>query len=384
MHVYHLANLLAAAGHRVEVLCSGSAHTYKIRDRRDGDYPHHPGVKIHRIRSPFGRLEVMLTYLFGRPFFTRQKISRVLEKDFDVIHYHNISLFGGVSILKLGRAIKLFTQHTYWLFCPTHYLWKMKERVCKKKECLRCLFSYRRPPQFWRWTGIRDRRLGNVDSLIMPCRYMLKRHREEGFSGRMDCLPYFVEPVTAEIGPPPEKNFQRLKPFFLLVTRLEPYKGPQVAISAFRRKKGEARLVVVGTGSMARELRAAALGDPRIRFLDYVAPERLEWLYANAVALLAPSVWPEMGNLTVLQAQSCGTPVIASAVGLLPELVREHGAGLMFTSEEGLVRAMEVMEDPGRRRSFSEAGRQAYMKEYSAEIFLQRYHRLLADLGAGN
>lgn len=382
LHVYHLANLLAADGHRVEVLCSGAAHAYKIRDRRAGDYPHHQGVRVHRIVSPLGRGEVLLTYLLGRPVLSRRPLAEVLRGEFDVIHYHNISLFGGISILKEGRAVKLFTQHTYWLFCPTHYLWKMKNRVCEKKECLRCLLSYRRPPQFWRWTGRRDRFLAEVDSLVMPCWYMLERHREEGFGGRMDLLPYFVNPVPERSAPGGEEPAGR-EPFFLFVARLEPYKGPQAAVSAFRRWRGKADLLMVGTGSMAGELRRLAEGDPRIRFLDYVSPEKLDLLYRRAVALLAPSLWPEMGNQTVLQAQSCGTPAIVSAAGLLPELVRNGETGIVFKKEDELGAALTRMLDQKFRDQLAGPCRAAYRADHTPERFRERYYRLLSDLRPG-
>lgn len=378
LHVYHLANLLARDGREVEVICSGDAHSYKLNAPREGDYPHHPNVTVHRIKSGVGRLEPLLTYLSGGPVFSQPRIKRILEGGFDVIHYHNISLFGGIRSLGTGSGLKLFTQHTYWLICPTHYLWKNNRRVCERPECLRCLLSYRRPPQFWRYGGLRDRMLREVDSLIMPCRHMLDRHRAEGFRGRLDCLPYFVDPVAEGGGEGGE--FSDLKPFFLFVARLERYKGARVAVEAFLRKGGSAKLVLVGTGSMEQELRELAGPDPRIRFLNYLAPERLAWLYRNAVALLATSIWPEMGNLTVLQAFSCGTPVIASRVGLLPELVEPRGAGIVFQTREELTAALERMEDPAVREGFAAPARRAYREEYTPEKFLQRYYRLLDDL----
>jgi len=380
LHVYHLANLLAGDGHSVEVICSGDAHKFKLQAPRPGEYPHHPGVTVHRIKSGAGRLEPMLTYLFGTPVFTRRRLKRLLEQDYDVIHYHNISLFGGISILNLGRGIKLFTQHTYWLFCPTHYQWKNKREVCEKKECLSCLLSYRRPPQFWRYRERMETRLRPVDSLIMPCKFMIEEHRREGFKGRMDCLPYFVEPVEKAAAADLEKEFGHLRPFFLVVTRLESYKGPQVAVSAFKKKKGAAGLVIVGTGSRSEYLRKLAGGDPHIYFLNYVAPDRLDWLYQNAVALLAPSVWPEMGNQTVLQAESCGTPVIAAGNGCLPELVEEHGSGIIFHDEAELLRAMERMEDPDVRSGFVPKAQAAYQNNYTPRIFLDRYYRLIEEL----
>lgn len=380
LHVYYLADLLARDGHVVDVITSGDAYSYKLRDQREGDYPQHPGVKVHRLESKFGRLEPLLTYLTGGPVFSLSQIKAVMKKEFDVVHYHNISLFGGIRSLGMGAGIKLFTQHTYWLFCPTHYLWKNNREVCEGKACLRCLASYHRPPQLWRFGGLRDKMLAEVDSLVMPCRYMLERHREEKFSERMDCLPYFVGPVKRETSPKLEREFAELRPFFLFVARFEEYKGPRLAIETFMKKKGDSKLVMVGTGSLERELRELASSDPRIRFLKYVAPDKLDWLYANAIALLAPSIWPEMGNQTVLQAQSCGTPTIASGKGLLPELVESHNAGIIFRTREEFLSAMNRMEDPAARDGFIEPCLHAYRTEYTPEKFLERYYRLIESI----
>ena len=97
LHVYHLANLLARDGHSVDVICSGEAQAYKLTEPREGDYPHHPGVTVHRIKSITGRLEPLLTYLSGGPVFSRSPINAVPEKGFDVIHYHKLCL-------EIGRA----------------------------------------------------------------------------------------------------------------------------------------------------------------------------------------------------------------------------------------------------------------------------------------
>ncbi|MCX6349330.1 MAG: glycosyltransferase [Candidatus Aureabacteria bacterium] len=380
LHVHHLANLLAADGHEVEVVCSGEAHGYKIKEARAGEYPHLPGVTVRRISSGAGKTEPLLAYLLGVPVFSRRDLSESLSRRFDVIHYHNISLFGGLSLLGMGRGIKLFTQHTYWLFCPTHYLWKNRREVCGRQDCLRCLLAYRRPPQLWRRRGWMEQMLGNVDSLVMPCRFMLDRHREEGFGGRMDCLPYFVAPVDPKPDPEAERDVAALSPYFLFVARLESYKGPQAAIAAFRRAKIKANLLMVGTGTMRAELEEMARGDGRVRFLDYVAPARLDHLYRGATALLAPSVWPEMGNQTVLQAISCGTPVIVSDRGCLPELAGDGRCGMVCAGDEATAAAMERMLDPAVRRSFERSCRERYEREYSPQTFRDGYYRLIARL----
>ena len=377
IHVYQLSNLLAQEGHQVDVIHCIDSFYVKVKEKRAGEYPHHKNVLVHSIKSGLGKLSPASNYLFGYPLVTADKIRKILDRGFDIIHYHNISLFGGPSVLGLGKGVKLFTLHTYWLFCPTHYLWKFKREVCRKKECLACQLSYGLPPQLWRYTNLRDKMLSEIDALIVPSRFMHEKHLEEGVRVRMDCIPYFVFPSEVSDSDNWEKKLGKYRPFFLFVARIESYKGAQVAVRAFRRKKGKSRFLVVGTGSSMDSVRALAKDDVRIVFLGHVLRDRLSWLYQNAVALVVPSVWPEMGNQAVLDAMSCGTPVIAAENGCLTELVGENEAGMLYRTEDELVAAWDAMENVGLRNKYSAKARAAYDQHYTPHKFLEKYYQLI-------
>ncbi|MFQ6066718.1 MAG: glycosyltransferase family 4 protein [bacterium] len=379
IHVYQLSNLLARAGHRVEVIHCIDSFYVKVKEKRGGEYPHHKNVLIHGLKSGLGKLSPLSNYLFGYPVVTAGKIRKILDQGFDVIHYHNISLLGGLSVLGLAKAVKLFTLHTYWLFCPTHYLWKFKREVCRKKDCLTCQLSYGLLPQLWRYTNLRDEMLSKIDALIMPSQFMRDKHLEEGIKMRMDCIPYFVFPNEVSNADNWEKKLGKYRPFFLFVARIEPYKGAQVAVRAFRRKKGKSRLLMVGSGSSMDSVRALAGTDPRIVFLGHVLRDKLSWLYQNAVALLVPSLWPEMGNQAVLDAMSCGTPVIAAENGCLTELVGENEAGILYRSEDELVAGLDAMEEVSLRSKYSDKACAAYNEHYTPHKFLERYYQLIEE-----
>lgn len=379
IHVYQLSNLLAEQGHQVEVIHCIDSFYIKQKEKRGGEFPRHKNVLVHSIKSGLGKLSPASNYLFGYPLFTVGKIRRILDRGFDVIHYHNISLFGGPYVLNLGKGVKLFTLHTYWLFCPTHYLWKFKREVCRKKECLACQFSYGLPPQLWRYTNLRDTMLAKIDSLIVPSQFMRDKQMEEGIKVRTDCIPYFVFTHEVSNSAHWERKLGKYKPFFLFVARIEPYKGAQVVVRAFRKKKGEGRLLMVGSGSSMDWVRALAEGDIRIIFLGHVLRDELSWLYKNAIALVVPSVWPEMGNQAVLDAMSLGTPVIAAENGCLTELVKENGAGIMYRTEDKLIAAWGAMEDISLRGKYSAKARAAYDEHYTPHKFLKRYCRLIEE-----
>ena len=138
--VYRLSNELARRGHRVDVVhCLDSFHFFDLAAPEDTN-PSHPNVHIHRLKSRLGFVSPLLTHQTGRPVLKKKKLGRIFSgSEYDVIHFHNISLVGGPGILGMGKAVKLYTNHEYWLVCPLSILWKFKRRPCVKRNCFFCL-----------------------------------------------------------------------------------------------------------------------------------------------------------------------------------------------------------------------------------------------------
>lgn len=70
-----------------------------------------PNVEVHTLESSLGMLSPLATHQTGRPFFKSSRLKEILERPFDVIHYHNVSLVGGPDVLRFGRAVKFYTLH---------------------------------------------------------------------------------------------------------------------------------------------------------------------------------------------------------------------------------------------------------------------------------
>ncbi len=138
---------------------------------------------------------------------------------------------------------------------------------------------------------------------------------------------------------------------FLAVRRLDPRMGLVHLVDGFAIVAGRhpnARLWIAGKGHQKAELesRITAAGLSRqIRLLGFVTEEELPGLYGAADAVLMPSLDLEGFGLATAEALACGTPVLASAAGANPELVRPLGERLLFepASTAALAHSLEAV-----------------------------------------
>lgn len=110
--------------------------------------------------------------------------------------------------------------------------------------------------------------------------------------------------------------------FFLVVSRLLPYKNVHVAVEAFRGL--DANLVVIGNGPLRDELRRNAPGN--VVLVSDLSDAQMRWAYARAHAIIAPSY--EDFGITPLEAAAYGKPAIALRAGGYLDTVVEGTTGV--------------------------------------------------------
>lgn len=383
--VYRLANTLARRGHQVDVIHCIDSYRALTHGPLPSGYPNEPGVTLHGLVSGVGMLSPLATYQTGFPVFKARKIRAILAtRRFDVIHFHNPSLIGGPMLLRYGDGVKLYTLHEYWLICPTHVLFKFQQEACVMPSCFRCTLAYHRPPQLWRYTGLLKAALRSVDAFIAPSLFTLRRHQDAGLDLPLVHLPHYVGDAAEDTQPPPARDDLGLpaSPFFLFVGRLEKLKGLQTVIPLFR-NYSEAHLVIIGDGDYAAALKELAAGCERIYFLGRLPPAQLRGIYARALALVVPSITFETFGQVIVEAYSVRTPVIARAIGPLPEIVTESGGGLLFRDVAGLLEAMERLRtDPALRDRLGESGYRAYRARWTEDVHMEGYLGLIEEIRA--
>jgi glycosyltransferase involved in cell wall biosynthesis len=379
--VYYLSNALARLGHHVDVIHCWDSFRLLSDDSPEKPLSNHPNVNVHSLKSPFRFLSPLATQQTGYPLFKLKKIRAILEKGFDVIHYHNISLVGGPAVVRIGDGIKLYTMHEYWLVCPMHVLFRFNKNECRRRHCLICSLSFKRPPQLWRYSNHLKKLERHIDSFISPSHFCMEKHREMGFDAHMTYLPNFV--------PAPEKGFEDRTqntslaeniPYFLFVGRLEKIKGLQTLIPLFRRFK-KAELWIAGKGSYETKLKQIANNSANIRFLGYQRGQILETLYRGAQAVILPSLCYEISSMVIHEAFNHHTPVIARKLGGMPEVIEKSHAGILFETDDELLEAMDsLLEHPQYRRELGECAYKAYLEHWSTQAHMKGYFDLIQNI----
>jgi glycosyltransferase involved in cell wall biosynthesis len=145
--------------------------------------------------------------------------------------------------------------------------------------------------------------------------------------------------------------------YWLYVGGLSPHKNLLRLIEAFARLGKDERLVLVGDfgdvfHTHVPELRAAVersgLAD-RVRFTGFAHDDDLAFIYSRAYALVHPSLMEGFG-LPPVEAMACGTPVVSSNAGSLPEVVGEGGIFFDPTDVSAIAEALQGLgSDPARR-----------------------------------
>ncbi len=372
--VQRMARALAARGHDVTVVHDQDAYL-SLGGSPGADGPP-DGVRAIGLRSRFGMMSNLLTQQTGRPLVHGARIRAIAaEKPYDLIWYNNTSLVGGPGLLAIGDGLKLYEAHEHWLVCPTHVLWRYNSELCDKRDCLRCVLSYRRPPQLWRSTGLLDRMLDKIDVIIAKSEFSRQKHREFGLRQPMQVLPYFLPDIDLATVPPYTGH---PRPYFLFVGRLERIKGLQDVFPAFDRYPG-ADLIILGDGDYADELKRLAAHNDRIIFLGRKSPDDLAAYYRGAIGLIVPSVCYETFGIILIESFRLGTPVIARDLGPFPEILKKANGGSLFHDEPSLIAAMTALQsDPAHRARLAANARAAFETHWHERPVLAAYGATLA------
>ncbi|CCH79113.1 putative Glycosyl transferase group 1 [Nostocoides japonicum T1-X7] len=302
----------------------------------------------------------------------------------DVVHCHNIYHQLSPAVLRPIAAAGVpcvMTLHDYKLACPNYQM------LDQGRICDACVTSG--PLQALRhrckdgslgasallgvesWLHRRMGAYGPVDAFICPSQFLADVMKRAGvFPDRMQVVNHFVIP---DASPPPSRPGLG----FVFGGRLSHEKGIDVLIRAIGLSGPEVTLDIAGDGpqrTMLEEL-AAEVAPERVRFHGRIERHELQRLMRAAIASVVPSRWYENQPMTILESLGIGTPVIASRLGGIPELVQEGVNGWLVDPEDPrqLAQALSAAAaSPQAARDMGLSGRRIVMRDLSADRHVER------------
>ena len=222
--------------------------------------------------------------------------------------------------------------------------------------------------------------LGRARTIVVPSAYLAGIAAEWG----LDRDRLLVLPNPA---PPVEGLTPKSLPTgtFVFAGRLTAQKGLPWALEAVARVP-DASLVLVGDGPERESLERLAAEleiDGRVRFLGARPREETVRLLAGAYAALLPSAWENLPHAAV-ESLAVGTPVLATAVGGVPEVVRDGENGLLVRAGDvdGLAGAMRRLLDDHELRDRLAAAAAPSVASLSRDAVYGRLEELLLEAAA--
>ncbi len=253
--------------------------------------------------------------------------------------------------------------HVCYCHTPMRYAWNMRDAYFQRRG-MKAWVIHRLLDRLREW----DRRTAAHVTHFIANSQVVRRRIQECYQREAVVIP-----------PPVDTNFYCPAPvpredFFLVLSAFAPYKRLDLAVEACKRL--DRNLVIIGSGQEENKLRA--LAGPKTTFLGWQSAEVLRDHLRKCKALLFPG--EEDFGIVPVEAQACGTPVIAFGQGGATETVvglgdSPHPTGVFFPDQsvDALVDAVERFER--ERDGFTPA----HLRHHALRFRTERFNEQILD-----
>lgn len=237
----------------------------------------------------------------------------------------------------------------------------------------------------------------NIDrALPLPVRWLRSRVlRDAAFvAARSQSAAQLVRAWGAkgEVGlaPPPVPMWDNVperseSPFTVgYAGRLVQSKGLTDLIAAVGKLQAPVELLMIGNGELKEQLDGQPIPGSRVRVLDRLTHDQMASGYVQLDVLVLPShttpTWKEQFGRVIIEALSCGVPVVGSDSGEIPWLIELTGGGLIFPEgdREALAGHLRTLrEDPALRERLASVGRAAVERLFTVSSATDPLERML-------
>lgn len=299
----------------------------------------------------------------------------------DIIHLHNWHYACGpllIRTIKKEKVPLIITLHNYRLICPSALLlhhgaiyksslyssfpWKaVKDKVYRNSFV----------QTFWLASIIWFHKI--IGTWDKPDKYIvLTDFAKELFirsSINIQCSKFAIKSNFVNHNKP-NLNYTERNTEFLFIGRLSEEKGIKILIEAF--KKSGFILNIGGDGPLKDYVSTACKQFSNIRYLGILNSDQVHFHQGRCSALIFPSIWYEGMPMTIIEAFSLGTPVIANNLGAMASMIQDEYNGLLFemNNTDSLLAKLNEWNDKNQdeKKQFYINAYNTYLKNYSPEI----------------
>ncbi|MBW1997084.1 MAG: glycosyltransferase family 4 protein [Deltaproteobacteria bacterium] len=374
--LHNLCAELSTRGHEVHVITRNPC----------GRLPAHevvkPGFRVHRFLVDQSKPCSMLFNELRNSSSSVQDVARMVPFDFLCIH----QAFAATGPVLLSRFLKDLPL-VYFFHSPWHEEFLIKDLAGAK-------IRYRLGAPLLRTI---ERKLVSRASLVTVLSDFMgdKVSREHGFpEGRIRKLPCGID-LRRFVLPPGDKTVAKKRAgippdrvVFLTIRNLVPRMGLDSLIRAVHKSatiKEKGLLFIGGSGALEGTLKQMVKDldlDGTIRFLGYLPEDRLPETYQWADFFVLPTRQLEGFGLVILESMACGTPVLGTPVGAIPEIIGAFDKRLLFDGPgwQDLARKIELVIEERERYSFDPMACRRFVEEnYSWAKMAEHFEKQIAE-----
>lgn len=255
----------------------------------------------------------------------------------------------------------------------------LSENAVTKLAAKRHSFPLNIVRPYWEQVALMEERLetiaplrGKIDLVLTPTQFTSEMFLANGFRPeQIHFMPFGVEKDNAleHVTHTPSPHLR-----FLFVGRLQPYKGVHLLVEAFNKLEHpkNATLTIYGKQDgyedYFNQLMKAVATNDRIHFAGSIPPSELGRAFGEADYFILPSTWNENNPLILLDALQSNTPVIASDIGGVRDMVKNNLNGFLFPM--GDVSALQhilqkTIDEPELKSHLKANSHLTYIDEYA-------------------
>jgi len=180
-----------------------------------------------------------------------------------------------------------------------------------------------------------------IQVLLCPSKFLLKIVSKLGYKN-LQYLPHFSSLEN--------KNSRIIKKHQILyVGRLVEIKGIIYLIKAFEiiiKKYPDLKLILIGSGPEKEniEIFIKEHNIKNIILINTIPHKKMAYYYQQSSIVVLPSIGFENSPMSILESFSCGTPVVASNIGGIPELVKDNITGMLFKQGDYIDLSSKILD----------------------------------------